>query len=997
MKKFALLLFVTLATPLLAQDVDLAISKSNSPDPVTVGGTITYTISITNLSASAASNAVITDNLPANLAFVSCTSASGNGTCDGTGNNRTITYATFAVDEADTITIEATVNCDVTDGTIVSNTATVTATENDPDPGNNSSTSTATVNNAAPVLACPANDTIGTAPGLCEAVISYITPTPTDDCGTPTIDCLPASGTSQPVGEQSVTCTATDDAGQISQCMFTITIDDNEPPTVSCPGPVTQPVDAGQCGAIVNYTVPTGNDNCPGTVVTCVPDTGTLFTVGTSTVTCTATDATGNTDTCTFDVTITDDEAPTIPSCPVDINANVDPGQCTATVNYATPSANDNCPGVTVDCVPASGTAFDLGLTVVTCTATDAASNTASCSFNVTVTDNVAPTVTCPGNIAQNTDAGENTAVVNYTVPTGSDNCPGVSVGCSPDTGTAFPLGQTTVTCTATDAASNTGTCNFTVTVTDNEPPSIVCPANIAQSADPGQCEAVVNYTVPTAQDNDGATVVCNPDTGSVFPVGPTLVTCTATDTSSNTTTCSFTVTVSDDEAPTFSCPENTAVDSDPDECGTVVTFDNPTATDNCDSSVTVTCDPPSGSTFVVGHTVVTCSATDTAGNTGTCAFTVTVNDTQDPVITCPGNITRGSDANLCAAVVSFDATATDNCEGVNVLCDPPSGSVFSLGQTTVNCTATDASGNTDTCSFTVTINDTQAPSITCPIDVEQVAATDATTAVVLFPDPLTTDNCTVADVTCAPPSGSAFPLGTTTVNCTASDEAGNNASCSFGVTVIGNFSGVQVLDPNGGEELASGSTYTVSWGASPAISLFDLFYSLDNGSTWVRFAEDIPNAGPVNTTEFDVPVPNNNKRQSLLRVVGKAMNGTVIDVDESDEPFTVEVIKVLSPNGGEPLVAGDIFPIEWRTNATSKPVGKVQIFASFDGGQSWQLIAKSRRNRGRFNWIVPLFQSDKHECLIRVVLLSKDTLKRIGSDNSDLNFSILREPPDPE
>jgi uncharacterized repeat protein (TIGR01451 family) len=991
MKKFVLLLFVSIAPSLFAQDVDLAITKSNSPDPVTVGDTIAYTIAITNLSASAASNVVVTDTLPSGLTVTSCVSASGAGSCSGDNAARTIAYPSLNVDEADTITIEATVNCDVPNNTVLSNSATITATENDPNAGNNTGLSTTTVINSAPVPTCPSNDIVSTDPGLCEAVISYTTSAPVDDCGTPTLDCLPASGSSLAVGDQPVTCTATDDAGQTAQCVFTITIDDTEPPTLSCPADVTHGTDAGQCTATVSYTVPSATDNCPGATVDCVPATGSIFNLGPTLVTCTATDAASNTGTCAFTVTVADTEPPTL-TCPADVNQNVDPGQCTATVSYTVPSATDNCPGSTVDCVPASGSIFNLGPTLVTCTATDAASNTGTCAFTVTVTDTEPPTLSCPDDVTQGTDAGQNTAVVNYTVSTGSDNCPGTSVGCTPDTGTAFPIGTTVVTCTATDAAANTATCMFSVTVTDDEAPTIDCPSDFSQSTDAGVCETTVNYTVPTAQDNDGATVACAPNTGTLFPVGPTLVTCTATDNASNTSTCTFTVTVTDDEAPEFSCPENIVADNDSDECGAVVSFTDPTATDNCDASVTVACNPPTGSTFAVGDTVVTCSATDTAGNTSSCAFTVTVNDTQAPVITCPGNIVQETDENLCSAVVTFDPSGTDNCPNATVACDPPSGSSFDLGQTTVNCTVTDNSGNTDTCSFSVTVADSQAPTITCPFDIQQVAEPDATTAVVVYPDPVVTDNCNVAEVVCVPASGDAFPLGTTTVTCTATDDASHTSSCSFEVTVEGNFSGVQVLDPNGGEEIASGSTYTVSWGATPAISLFDLYYSLDDGTTWIRFAENVVNQGPVNTADWDVPVPKNNKRQSLLRVVGKTTNGEILNEDVSDAPFTVEVIKVLSPDGGETIVSGSIHTIDWRTNATSKPVGKVKLLASFDGGNTWQLIANVRRNRGRFNWIVPAFQKPKLECLIQVVLLSEENFKRIGTDSSDETFSILNE-----
>jgi len=87
----------------------------------------------------------------------------------------------------------------------------------------------------------------------------------------------------------------------------------------------------------------------------------------------------------------------------------------------------------------------------------------------------------------------------------------------------------------------------------------------------------------------------------------------------------------------------------------------------------------------------------------------VTVNDTQPPAITCPASITTATPQNVCGgtcAVTNFTTTASDNCPGVTVACTPPSGSCFARGTTTVTCTATDASSNTATCSFSVTVFD---------------------------------------------------------------------------------------------------------------------------------------------------------------------------------------------------------------------------------------------------------------------------------------------------
>ncbi|MFE4709024.1 HYR domain-containing protein, partial [Peribacillus simplex] len=127
---------------------------------------------------------------------------------------------------------------------------------------------------------------------------------------------------------------------------------DNEPPTIQCPTDITQANDPGECGAIVNYPPPTVNENCPGATSVCSPPSGSLFPVGTTVVTCTATDAAGNTSApCSFTVTVNDVEPPTI-ICSGNITQGNDPGVCGAIVNYPPPTVNDNCPGATSVCSP---------------------------------------------------------------------------------------------------------------------------------------------------------------------------------------------------------------------------------------------------------------------------------------------------------------------------------------------------------------------------------------------------------------------------------------------------------------------------------------------------------------------------------------------------------------------------------------------------------------------------------------------------------------------
>jgi hypothetical protein len=426
------------------------------------------------------------------------------------------------------------------------------------------------------------------------------------------------------------------------------------------------------------------------------------------------------------------------------------------------------------------------------------------------------PTVICPESFSPSTDATHCSAVVDFTA---AADCPcengggkkpsppkvvggkapaspaqGCMVSCAPASGSTFPRGTTTVTCTASDSFGNTSQpCSFTITVIDQTPPAVSCPANITKNTDPNQCSTTATYTA-TANDNcDGPlTPTCVPASGSTFQKGVTTVTCTATDSSNNTGSCQFTVTVNDNQPPSITCPANITRNNDPNQCSAVVNYPSPTVSDNCPNVGTPTCSPASGSSFPVGTTTVSCSVSDASNNTASCSFTVTVNDTQPPTITCPANIIKPTDPNQCSAVVTYPPpTVTDNCPGLVPTCSPASGSAFPKGTTTVNCSVMDASHNTATCSFTVTVQDMQPPTIMCPPNGTFVAPASCPPANTT-PGTLNvtaTDNCPGVVVVCRDQNGviltqgSPFPVGTTTVTCTATDTSGNTASCTFTIT----------------------------------------------------------------------------------------------------------------------------------------------------------------------------------------------------------------------
>src|SRR5207247_6133456 len=106
--------------------------------------------------------------------------------------------------------------------------------------------------------------------------------------------------------------------------------------------------------------------------------------------------------------------------------------------------------------------------------------------------------------------------------------------------------------------------------------------------------------------------------------------------------------------------------------------------------------------------------ATEACGNSNTASQTIAVTDNTPPVLACPADIVKNTDPNQCSAVVNFTVTATDTCDpNPQLVCVPPTGAAFPVGNTPVICTATDKCSNTGTCSFTVTVNASLLASIT--------------------------------------------------------------------------------------------------------------------------------------------------------------------------------------------------------------------------------------------------------------------------------------------
>jgi len=595
-------------------------------------------------------------------------------------------------------------------------------------------------------------------------------------------------------------------------------------PAIVCPSNISVSATAGTCGAVVNFAPATTTGTTP--TVTYSIASGSLFAVGTTTVTVTATNDCG-TATCSFDVTVTDDEKPgfTAPVINGTKTLTIPYGQTCCwnsyVYNFADPlpagavitgidltySGKDQGWGGTGDYnhLFVSGTyiggnqylhytqSYALHFTGAVPGYVYGGNNTFQMNFTgypgwqgffyggtMTIRYTIASTSTTPPSVTVNNDAGKCGAVVALTTPGTADNC-GVASVVNDHPSASYPVGTTIVIWTVTDIHGNTNTTTQSVTVTDNENPTITAPAAIAVNNDAGICGATVNIGTPVTADNCGVATVTN-DAPALFPVGTTTVTWTVTDIHGNTNTTTQSVTVTDNENPTITAPANIAVSNDAGVCAATVNIGLPVTADNCGVASVVN-DHPSAS-YPVGTTVVTWTVTDIHGNTNTTTQSVTVTDNENPTITAPAAIAVNNDAGVCGATVNIGTPVTgDNCGVASVTNNAPA--LFPVGTTTVTWTVTDNHGNKSTATQTITVTDNEKPTISIgSVNVNNDLG--ACGATVNIGTPVTTDNCGVAGVVNDHPSAT-YPVGTTIVTWTVTDIHGNTNTTTQTVVVTDN------------------------------------------------------------------------------------------------------------------------------------------------------------------------------------------------------------------
>ncbi|MDX1407556.1 MAG: HYR domain-containing protein, partial [Saprospiraceae bacterium] len=593
-----------------------------------------------------------------------------------------------------------------------------------------------------------------------------------------------------------------------------IRVKDTIPPDLTCPPDLTMGTDFNECAK--NYLLPDpgATDVCSDDnlivekfTISTIPglhDPGDVVELGLGVhlITISATDACGNTATCTYTITVVDDQAPVV-ACN-NFSTNLSPmGMSFLQANSIQFFVQDNCEidsiavrRMTDNCGQPQDTVFgpsvkfcceDVGIPVmVAFIALDAAGNSASCMIEVEVKDVDPPVAECR-DIMAFLDENGTVTIDPLDIDDGStDNCEIVDRTVDPDTFDCDDLGNQVVVLTVTDFAGNTGTCTATVQVKDTIPPEALCADITVQLDSMGMVQITPIMISDGSSDNCGiVSYEVDPDMFDCDDVGDNIVMLIVQDAAGNADTCEATVTVQENP-PTVECMDATVYLDENGEV-TITADDVDAAMDDC-GVVSRVVDPDMFDCTDVGPNLVTLTATDNDGNTATCTATVTVIDSIPPECLTM-DITVQLDANGMASIASnaVDDGSNDECGIDNITVTPDDFDCADVGMVVVTQTVTDANGNTSSCTATVTVEDNVAPTcetmdITVQLDANGLASIDSNAV-----DDGSADACGLDAIRVSPDNFDCGDVGTVVVTQTVTDVNGNMSTCTATVTVEDN------------------------------------------------------------------------------------------------------------------------------------------------------------------------------------------------------------------
>jgi len=426
-----------------------------------------------------------------------------------------------------------------------------------------------------------------------------------------------------------------------------------------------------------------------------------------------------------------DTEVPVLVSCTEDQEESLNNGAFILQDYTNLPEFTDNC-DEDLEFIqdPPENTSITETTEVSIIAIDDSGNESEACVFQVIIDqeeENTPPVFeNCPSDIEVNNDQGECGAVVMFDTPTATDENGDVSVertdNSGLDSGDIFPVGETTIIFEADDGTNDPVTCEFTITITDTEDPSISCPEIINDSVPFGETGKVIDYAEPTFDDNcENATIsqTVGLASGDEFPIGTTTNTFIVNDGNGNTASCSFDVIIKEEEPePSFTCPDpnqTTVIELD-ENCE----FEEPDYRERVTNFQGFQNNPVLEQSSVRNGNIlnITISVFDGAEEVGECSFPVSLEDQTPPSVNCPPTISVPYTETKEYVVEDYysELQISDNCATTFEYSQEPAPGTVINNDTTVEFTVTDENENQSRCSFNIEFyKETELQILNCP------------------------------------------------------------------------------------------------------------------------------------------------------------------------------------------------------------------------------------------------------------------------------------------
>ena len=755
-----------------------------------------------------------------------------------------------------------------------------------------------------PVFTCPANITVSTSDATCMAEIAVPTIDVTDNCGTVTVtntlSANPGDLVMFPLGNTPIKYYAEDACGNIDSCETMITVLDATAPMMTCPANGSASCDVSEVDIFASYadfTAAGGSatDNC-GTID---ETTFTFVSASSNNMSCPETvtriysvaDDSGIVATCEHAIIISENEPPTF-TTPLD--TIVDCGASIDTMNLGAPTdIMDNCGAGNVTLSFTDGGQLPGECPVLytitrSWTATDICGNVSDVQDQIiTIQDTIKPIAVCKTDTIYLDETGAATLNAEDLDGGSSDGCGAGSLTFTSNFDFASCNDATLmqdIVLTVTDACGNFDTCMTSVLVLDTLPVSLTCPPTmmvVCPSDVPTPFMTFAEFESAGGDFDDN----CQNDDPSSFMMTTEIedgMTCPynilrtyiASDNNGNTDSCVHTITVTDITLPVINCPADMLITGGMNTCDTLLTLPLATATDACGIS-SISNDFNGGGadasgTYPGGVTVVTFTAIDECGNMSTCQMTITVE--ANPALACPADLTVDCDLSEEPIFTSF-AQFMNAGGSANLGCGADTTGFAHIDDiliSTNSCTQVydrtyglpGMMGDMFECTYQITVTDDEVPMITCPAAINVNAALDQCTANVDL-NILVTDNCGSVTLTndFTSETSADFPVGTTTVTFTATDDCDNVASCTLDITVI-DAQAPYITCPDGAFAMCDASMI-------PVYNTYTAFINADASS-------DIDDNCAIDTTTFTY------EGEMVLNIFGMIITNRTYSIEDS-------------------------------------------------------------------------------------------------------------------